>query len=44
MTKPALRWVRRCKIAALPKAATKPNLLINAKPCMFDEDFEPYKI
>lgn len=33
-----------CEVAALPKAATKPNLLIHAKPCMLDEDFEPYKI
>lgn len=33
-----------CEVAASPKAATKPNLLINAKPCMFEEDFEPYVI
>ena len=33
-----------CEVAASPAATTKPNLLIHPKPCMFDEDFEPYFI
>lgn len=33
-----------CEVVAIPAATAKPNLLIHPKPCMFDEDFEPYHI
>ena len=32
------------EVAATPRAKTKPNLLIHAKECMADIDFEPYVI
>lgn len=32
------------EVAASPTAVTKPNLLIHAKACMMDKDYEPYVI